>query len=331
MSETLIYAQGQTATVTAQFTLSPSGAPVDVPDAMFGVYGAGGTEILAPEAMTRVDTGFYYYDWEIPNSLTVGTYTGRITGTVQDVPSAITSYIQILEAGSETPTDDSQRAADIIAALGKYIGQVQTIPVYNELARSNRSRTTFQLTWPRWNLGNHIIRLNQEYLDSTDYTLNLDTGTITFPSALDSSDQVWATYNFKWFTNLQLLGFVSDAVSQINLEPPASTYTIDNYPDTWNGVVMMGASKNAIKSILMSLTLQEPSTVFGGRDNPDRLKEAIELLKTLKENNEKEFTADKKTLKTKGLYPKTSVIVSPIYTMPGGRSRWWRYLFSGGM
>lgn len=323
-SDVLMFAQGQTATLTAQFVTSPQGMPIDVPDATIQIIGPGAEEILLPTPMTQVFTGFYFFDYNIPNSLPVNTYTVVITGTVLGVPTAMSVYLQVVQAGVQTPVSSSMRAVELVAAMDRYIGTAQRIPVYREVARRNRTYDRYQLTWPRWNLGNHMIWLNGEIIED-GFTIDLDVGAVKFTVPLHATDRVEASYNFRFFSQIDLLGFISDSISQINIEPPQSTYTIDTFPDIYVGVMLLGASKNAIKSLLFSLTMQEPQTIFGG---PDRAKDAIATLESLKENNEKEFAEDKVTLKTKQPYPKISAIVQPEYTLPGGRSRWFRYLFS---
>lgn len=326
MAEVLQFAQGQTATLTAQFVTSPAGMPIDVPDATIEVIGPGATSVLPATAMTGVSglTGFYYYDWVIPNSLDVNTYTVLVSGTVLGVPTAMTTYLQVLQAGTPTPVSSSQRVIELLAAFDSYIGCAQRIPVKNELAMRSATRDQFQLTFPRWNLGNHAIYLNKQKI-TTGYTINYDTGTITFPKPMLESDSVMAHYNFRWFTQVDLLRFLSDALSQINLEPPGTVFSLESIPDPHVGVLMMGATKNAIKHLLFCLAFQEPSKVFG---SPDELNRALETFKYIKENNEKEFTEEKKNLK-RARYPSTMAIVAPEHTLPGGRARWFRYLFSG--
>lgn len=321
----LTYAQGQTATLVAQFVTSPEGMPVDVPDATVTVFDPNLDEALPPTEMIQVLTGFYYYYWPIPNSQPVGTYTVRYTGTVLGTPTATTDTINLIEAGSSADTT-SDSAAFAIAALEKYLGCAQNIPVYNELGRRiGTDRTMYQLSWPRWNLGNHIIKRNNIII-STGYTLDMDTGTLTFSSPTHNSDVVRASYNFRFFSDADLLRFLNDALSQINLESPGTSFTLDNIPSSYIGVLMQGAAKNALKKLLLCLNFQEPATIFGGREGAQQ---AISNLNSLKENYEKEFTADKKQIK-RARYPSTVGIIQPEYTMPGGRARWFRYLFSGG-
>jgi hypothetical protein len=328
--DTITFAQGQTATLTAQFVTSPAGMAVDVPDAMVEILD-GATSILPATAMVHVMTGFYYYDYLIPNSLPVNTYTVRYTGTVSGTPTAATEYLKIVEAGTPTSATMTQKKIELLAALEKYICCAQRVPVYRELARRSSDKTKYSLTFPRWNLGNHMIMLNNEIIEPTagpipSFVIDSDTGLITFSSPLHDTDRISASYNFRWFTDTDLLGFMSDALSQINLEAPGTNFNLDTVPDNYVGVLMMGATKNALKALIFCLMFQEPSQVFGG---PDGAKSAIETLKSLKENNEKEFERDKKQIK-KATYPRIAVVSTPEYTLPGGRSRWFRYLFGSG-
>jgi len=328
MSNCLIFAQGQTATLTAQFVTSPAGMAVNVPDAKVSIWGPGGAAILPPVDMVQVAglIGFYYLDWPIPNSLPVDTYTVRYTGTVMGTPTAATEYLSVVLAGTPTSVTFTQRKVELLAALEKYIGCAQFIPVYQDLARRNASRDVYNFTWPRWNLSNHIIMVNDEIVNS-GYTLDLDTATVTFSRPLHDTDAVHGSYNFRFFTDIDLLGFMSDALGQINLEPPGTNFNLDTVPDSYVGVLMLGANKNVMKRLIFCLSLQEPSTIFGG---PDRVKDAISNFKDLKDNNEKEFERDKKQIK-RAVYPRMAMVATPTYTLPGGRSRWFRYLFSSGM
>jgi hypothetical protein len=223
-------------------------------------------------------------------------------------------FLQVLPAGTETPVSASQRTAELIAALETYIGCAQRIPVYNEIPRRNTAGDIWRLTWPRWNLGNHEIKLNNEIID-TGFTLSLDSGTMTFSKPLHPSDKLFASYNFRMFSQMDMIRFLSDALSQINLEPPGTNFNLDTVPDTHVGILMMGASKNALKHLLFCLAFQEPATIFGG---PDRVKDAISTFQSLKENNEKEFATEKKQIK-KAVYPRIAVISVPEHTLPGGR------------
>lgn len=325
--ECLVYSQGQTATLVAQFVTSPAGQPIDVPDAQVAVLD-GPNYVMGPVPMlpTIAIMGYYYYDWIIPNSLPVKTYTIRYTGTVQGTPTAAIDTINVVLAGTNTGATPSQKVIELIAALESYIGCAQNIPVYNETARRSFDKTTLKLTWPRWNLGNHEIFLNDRSIVD-GYAINSESGVVSFTAPLMDEDRIQASYNFRFFTQQDLIRFLSDSLAQINYQPPGTNFTLENFPDAWIGAIMLGASKNAIKRLMFCLNFQEPSTIFGGRDKTG---DVFSNLNTLKQNNEAEFEKEKKNIKI-ARYPGTVGVVQPEYTLPGGRARWFRYMFSTGV
>jgi hypothetical protein len=323
MSDVLKYSQGQTATFTADF-ITVVGQPVDVPDASIRIVGPGGSDTLLPTDMIHKFTGFYYYDWGIPNSLPVGTYTAVVSGSVDGTLNSISSYVSIVEAGSPTPEGTTQREIGLIDALNTYIDPINKIPIYNELARRNQAGDVYRFNWPRWNMGNPEIRRNNVVI-TDGFLMDMDAGVVTFSKPQHETDVVRATYNFRLFSTIDMRRFLMDAMNQINLEAPGTAFSLETIPDNWVGVLLMGATKNALKAAIQRLTFQEPRTIFG---DPELAKEAIETYKALKENNEKEFSEEKKKLK-RSRWPRPASVVSPEFTLPGGRARWFRYLFSG--
>lgn len=322
MSDCLTFAQGQTATLTAQFVANPSGMPVNVPDATIEIFGPSASIVLPATPMIYVVTGLYYYDYVVPNSLPVNTYTVRFTGTVLGTPTANAMSMRIVPPGSPLQAPSQSQAA-ATAALERYIGCAQKIPVEAELARIYPGRTTVTFNWPRWNLTNPIIRRNDRFL-TDGFAIDYGTATLTFNSALHESDIIDATYNFRWFSQEDLVGFLNDALNRINIEAPGTQYTLDNLPEQMMGVVLHGAASQAIQSMMFCLQFQKPRTVFGGAEEA---KNTFSNLDTLKQNHEKMFNEDRVKIK-RARYPSTVGIIQPEYTLPGGRSRWFRYLFS---
>jgi hypothetical protein len=89
-------------------------------------------------------------------------------------------------------------------------------------------------------------------------------------------------------------------------------------------LVLWGAAVEALRRLMLDITFQEPALVFGSPEMQDR---AFNRFQQLKENYEKMLETDlaqKKNARYVGL---TQTMVTPEYTLPGGRSRWFRYLF----
>lgn len=322
-SDCLTFAQGQTATLTAQFVTTPAGMPVNVPDATIEIFGSGGAVILAPQPMTMVVTGLYAYVYAIPNSLPVDTYTVRFTGTVLGTPTAGTLFLRIVAAGSPLSPALSATAAEAAAALERYISCAQRIPVEAEVGKVNSAGDVVHFSWPRWNLTNAIIKKNDTIID-TGFSLDYDTGVLTFSNPLHPTDIVDASYNWRWFSQEELIGFLNDALNVINLQPSGSSFTLDNLPDQVIGVLLHGAAANALQALMFCLKFQKPATVFGGQDRADK---AFADFETLKQNHLKIFDDGKRLVKITR-WPSIAATVAPEFTLPGGRSRWFRFLFS---
>ena len=84
----------------------------------------------------------------------------------------------------------------------------------------------------------------------------------------------------------------------------------------------------ALRRLIMDLHFQEPAKVFGGMERADKLMGSLD---SLKKNMEEELNAwydQKRKQPYSGL---TKTFTVPEFTLPGGRSRWFRYLFKGAM
>ena len=138
------------------------------------------------------------------------------------------------------------------------------------------------------------------------------------------TDKIDVTYNFRFFSQEDLVGFLNDALAVFNIEPSGTGFTLENIPDLFLGIILHGAAANAIRALMFCIQFQKEATIFGGQD---RAKDVFSNLNTLKENHEKTFE-DNKVKAKRSRWPKISANVSPEFTLPGGRSRWFRYLFS---
>ena len=117
------------------------------------------------------------------------------------------------------------------------------------------------------------------------------------------------------------------AVQVINTYPPHTAYSIESVEDKWIPAVLYIAAADALRELIMCLQFQQPAEVFGGLD---AARQASSQFESLKQNYEKIWMTlldNKKYFPYKGL---TRAVVTPSFTLPGGRSRWFRYLFGTG-
>lgn len=288
-----------------------------------------GTDELTDVNPDYIKPGLYTFDWSIPEDLEIGSYIVTWSYTVNGFDGEELQEIVISSSG-DTENASVQfygsRFSEIRLALSEMICCAQKIPVYYEQANPNKLRDIYKLTFPRWNqsYGTRIYR-NDKIIES-GYTIDYFKGHILFDSPQTSYDVINADYNFKWFSDDQLDRFLMNALSVVNFYPPQSSYSIFNIPDSYIPIILYGAAKDAIRNILLCLQFQEPQKVFGGADAAQK---AFSNMETLKKNYEDEF--NKLTEQKKyGRYPSIKAVVTPEYTLPGGRSRWFRYMFSSG-
>lgn len=276
----------------------------------------------------KVVTGFYVFDWSIPSDQPSGTYT--VKWTYQDGSDSVEELQYIVVAGSSSHSGTSlydDRISGMRMALSVHLSCAQAVPVYKEQGIIESDNKTVSFNFPRWNQNQGTRIFVNEKPVRSGLIINYFKGQITFDSDLTEFDTVTADYNFRWFDDESLDRFMQNALSIVNSYPPVGRYNLYSVPDRFIPHIMYGATKDAIRHMLMCLQFQEPQEVFGG---PDKAQTAFQQLETLKQNYEKDFR-DLLEQKKKGPYTGlTKGIVVPEYTLPGGRSRWFRYLFKSG-
>ena len=207
-----------------------------------------------------------------------------------------------------------------------FINLAQKIPVHNEILRKNStsSPTVFRSAYGKWNESpSPIIRVNEVIFDSDHatygYSVNLEGGTLTFGSALGYNDVVDVDYYFSFFSDEEIQSFFDQAAAQWRVYPPAggpdSIYTASSASA---GILMMGASLFAFRAILFSLAFQESRIIFDNASGNEGWIQMKDLFKTLHDA----FESDWKNLieAKKVTLPSIATVVTPSYTLPGGRT-----------
>jgi hypothetical protein len=283
------------------------------------------TVIVDGENVATVSDGYYFYEWNVAADNPIGSYSivwsydfdgdpynVAQSAVVSEMPDVSSIYYGII--------------ADLRTALEFHIRPVMNIPVYFEQAKPSRDRQNFRFTFPRWNQGAGVrIYLNKEIVQAgigVDYFL----GRVTFAQPLTAYDNVYADYNFRWFDDRQIVRFLSNGLARYNYYPPYSNHGLQNMPTRAVMPTMYGAAVDALREIMLSLSLQEPSLVFGGPDKAGNIHGQIDTLKKNFEEDLNKMYEQKKFGPYTGL---TRMVVVPEYTLPGGRSRWFRYMFTG--
>jgi len=282
-------------------------------------------ETITPE---KAKVGFYVFDWSIPENQAVGNY--KITWTYTVDGTQRTEVQNAIVVGDIVDTElYTGLPYEIRLGLESYIECAQNIPVYFEQSRPSVDSKTFRFTFPRWNQTSGVkIYRNQKEIVIDGLNINYFKGEVTFSNPLTSYDILNADYNFRWFSDVELQGFIVNAIRTLNSYAPHSGYNIYNIPDRYIPVVQKQAAVDAIRKMMMCLQFQQPQQIFGGAEGAAK---AFENLRTTKENYESEIKIIYEQKKLGPYVGLTRTIVTPEFTLPGGRSRWFRYLFSSGV
>jgi hypothetical protein len=214
-----------------------------------------------------------------------------------------------------------------------FINHAQEIPVYQEQLRKDdtSSPLVFDSAFPNWNrLPAPKVKVNSVIFGASHatygHTVDFESGKITFTSALDYNDTVEASYKFAFFSDEQLEAFFRQAISIWNINPPAGgPPDIYSAPLDTRGVLLIGAACFAYRYLMSAMAYQESRIVFDNASWGEGWIQVKDLFKAMydayNEDWEKVLAAKKVKL------PSIKNVVTPTYTMPGGRSRMFRYLF----
>lgn len=308
-----------------------NGVMYDPSDLTLSIYDPDSTLVETGDELDKLGVGVYGYVWTIPTqiggiSTEPGTYSLRLTYTAEttDGPeeNVYNENFLVLETGSGAFTI---RRVSGRAYLETLLQETQRIPVFNEILRFNKAKTVGEVTFGRWNQpAGAKVYLNGQ-LKESGFEIDWWKGRIIFPASLSQRDEVTVDYNFRWFSNDQIDSFLEQGVNVVNIWPPQTVYHIENIPDRWVIAAEYAAAIDAIRSLMMSIQYQSPAKIYGVQ----RINDVFTHFDTIKKNYEDQLNKMLEVKKFGPYFGLTMTVTVPEFTLPGGRSRWFRYLFKG--
>jgi len=328
------FAQNTVASFFFYFT-DITGGLYDPSDIDIEIFDSTGTLVKEDDSLDRMELGVFAYTWTIPATSALGKYTITIDYTSETIDGPVldsfSQNFNVIEPGSGDTITLRQAASR--AYLEFLIGEIQRIPIINERLIFNKAKLVGQPTFPRvssgrWNQTAGVkIRVNGEPKES-GFSVDYFKGNIIFTNPISDFDDITIDYNMRWFTDEELDNFIQQGVNKVNLWTPQTTYTIENIEDRWIIAAEYAAAVDVYRRWMSDILFQEPAQIFGGMQ---RSNEVFGHLESLKKNYEEDFykmIENKKYGPYAGL---TKTTTTPEFTLPGGRSRWFRYLFKGAM
>jgi hypothetical protein len=284
-----------------------------------------------------------------------------------DTEGAPNSYYKIQEVGSGNSiiTTSQPIAGDELllkSSLRYELLDLLNVPVYDEEVIFNGDRTRANVAFPYWNYNprpqirisgfsndgdqesmiflSEYDAINKTISGSSDnypdgLKIKMDyMGTIYFynladePQPVHSYDTVMASYNVRLFTGAQMNEALHMALQMVNAQPGSDKFpSVASAPFYYDPAMIYGATYFLIRSLLVGLNqrqkrliLQDPDS--GAYDVIGNLRDTAKMYK-------EDFDALLKSL-PQAQYPRMRTITTPEFNMPGGRSRFFRYIWKGG-
>ena len=187
--------------------------------------------------------------------------------------------------------------------------------------------TVYGFAYENWNQDPRpVVRVNNRLVDDgwhADYM-----GKVYFDTLMAPEDSISAAYNFAYFSKEEMLSFLRLGLQMMNGLPPASEAysTLELAPNIWDAGILLYAAITALKRLIFGLSWQEKRIIYG---RPEDAMNAAQLFQDLYKSYMEMWVEFGKNVKTRKL-PGIAMYVTPEYTLPGGRSRWFRYLYKSG-
>jgi hypothetical protein len=219
-------------------------------------------------------------------------------------------------------TGDSEASGVLTKVRGE---GSDTIGFTSVVKEKSKFSTKYNFAYENWRKDfRPVVRLNDRIVEDgwvVDYN-----GHIYFDGKMSPEDSVNVHYQFSCFSQEEVLGFLHMGLRMMNSKPPASeTYpSLDTMPGIWDAPVLLYAAVMAMRRLVFGLNFQEKRMIFG--ETAEEAQQAISNFQSLYQEYQSQWDEISKDAKTRQL-PGISLSVTPEYTLPGGRSRWFRYLF----
>lgn len=201
------------------------------------------------------------------------------------------------------------------------------LPISLEDANGNEISTILDENSPVYKTTNDV---NNNYPDGLMYSSDYN-GAVYFtdkdgnPTSLKSYDSVFASYTTKLFTNEQINAAAEWALQTLNGQAGTRKYqNIAGTPPFYDPAIVTGATYFLVKTVLLSMSNRERRLLL--QDDTNGAFSSTDQLKDMKSTLKEEWDAFLKSIPT-AYYPNTKGVVMAEYYLPGGRSRFVRYVW----
>jgi hypothetical protein len=291
--------------------------------------------VFGPFFAQKESTGVWFVDWLVPASLSPGNYYDVWTfrwdgsGDVQRLVFEI-NVKQATAFINWTSPSIAQKIGDtgvsmMMELANSFIFEAQHIWNHWEQGFLKDDPNTLYFAYPNWNQDPRPLLRKNSRLVANGWQANM-MGVVRLETTPDPEDQFFVQYQFRYFSDEELLSFLNEGLYMMNAIPPASAYysSLGDAPFNWRAGIVLYAAIQALRRLVFGLNFGERAIIFGETwDN--HVQASIDNFKALYTDYMTLWMEISKNIKK--ILPGISQFVTPEYTLPGGRSRWFRYLY----
>lgn len=203
-----------------------------------------------------------------------------------DMPDVISKYI--------TPSNTGNEMVDTIIndMVMPTIHMFCEIPVYYE-AGARRRDGSYKFSYSNWNsqfTPEVFLNGNDIQLTINQYDVNYKEGLIIPKFESTPGDNLICSYNFSWFTNESLKGFIERSLATVNYSGQGATteYTTSDFPKGWYGISADLVIAMCMENLILSYTMWAGKLIFSISANQmyDGSDSIVSQLETIKHNCE---------------------------------------------
>lgn len=156
--------------------------------------------------------------------------------------------------------DSAQTLVD--SYLTPMLGVLQRLTVYDEIGRILASNLV-RFAYGNWLTGETPEVLLNRAAVSAGYTINKTRGEITFTDpSVQTGDEVISTYMFSYFTNDDMIKFLTLALSDINNVRPRTSFTFETADEDWRHSLVENAYTRCLRVLIMDATNFRARLIF---------------------------------------------------------------------
>ena len=166
------------------------------------------------------------------------------------------------------------------------------IPVYYEVGAKTKEGS-YKFSYSNWNdkfSPEVFLNGSDIQLSENQYTVDFKNGIITPIYQSAPGDNLICSYNFSWFSNESLKGFVERSLTTVNYSGQGTTteYTTKDFPKGWYGISADLVIAMCMENLILSYTMWVGKLIFSISANQmyDGSDSIVSQLETIKRNCE---------------------------------------------